>query len=73
MKDKIVKKNKTKFDRISLKLGVIGNLIMICTFAFGLPIMNSLNHKNETLVKEIIKENKAIDNVQLQSDDANLN
>ncbi len=66
MKDKLVKKNITKFDRRSRKLGILGIVLITSTLAFGIPMIVNLNNQNDILTKEVRKTNDKIATLQLQ-------
>lgn len=72
MKDKLVKRNITKFDRRARKLGILGGFIIISTLAFGIPMIVNLNSQNEMLTKEVTNGNDVITNLQLQNDNINI-
>lgn len=63
MKNKLVKKNMTRFDYTARKLGIIGLFLIVITFSFALPIATSLANTNKTLAHEImvIQENNVED------------
>lgn len=66
MKDKLVKKNVTKFDRRSRKLGILGIVLITSTLAFGIPMIVNLNNQNDILTKEVRNTNDRIATLQLQ-------
>ena len=53
MKNKLVKKNMTKFDYKVRKLGIIGFVLMIISLTIALPVANSLSSSNRQLTQEI--------------------
>lgn len=54
MKNKLVKTNMTKFDYKAKKLGILGLLLVVMTFAVTLPVATSLVNANNSLTREII-------------------
>lgn len=66
MKNKLVRKNITKFDRRSRKFGILGVVLITSTLAFGIPMIVNLNSQNEILTKEVRNTNDKIATLQLQ-------
>ncbi len=66
MKEKIQILNKTKFDYQSRRLGIIGIIVIIFTLFLGIPMITMLNNQNDVLTHEINKDNRTLDNLQLQ-------
>lgn len=58
MKNKLVKRNMTKFDYKARKLGLFGLIVIGITLSVGLPVAKSLSDLNMNLNNEI----KAIQN-----------
>ncbi len=54
MKNKLVKRNMTKFDYRARKLGFLGLAIIGISLSVGLPIANSLSKMNSNLTQEIV-------------------
>ncbi len=72
MRDKIVKTNKTYFDFVARRLGIIGIVLIVMTLALGLPLVNNLNKENSTLIDNIGKHEKNVSNLQLQLEDGSV-
>lgn len=72
MKDKIILKNKTHFDFLARKLGVIGVILIVLSFALGIPLINVLNTHNTQLVNDIQKEEMQLSNLQVQQEDGTI-
>lgn len=66
MKNKLVKKNVTKFDRNARKLGILGIIFIVSALAFGIPMIVNLNHQNDILTKEVNNDNGRLATLQLQ-------
>ena len=58
MKNKLEKRNMTKFDYKARKLGFLGLVLVVLSCAVILPISASLDSKNVTLTNEIKQLNK---------------
>ncbi len=72
MKDKLVKRNKSHFDFVARRLGIIGSIIIVLSIAFGIPVLNSLQNRNHNLVNDIQKEEKYVSNLHLQLEDGSI-
>ena len=53
MKNKLVKKNMTRFDYRARRLGIAGLLLLTITLGVGLPVLSSLSNTNKTLTQDI--------------------
>ena len=53
MKNKLEKRNMTKFDYKARKLGILGGIFVVLSLAVMLPLMNTINAKNVSLNNEI--------------------
>lgn len=53
MKNKLVKRNMTKFDYKARKLGILGCVLAVLSLAVILPISYNIAEKNVTLNQEI--------------------
>ena len=58
MKNKLEKRNMTKFDYKARKLGVLGIVLCALSLAVILPISANINSKNTNLTNEIRQLNK---------------
>lgn len=72
MKDKIVKTNKTHFDFVARRLGIIGFVLIIMSLALGLPLINTLSKENSILVNNIKMAERNDSNMQLQLEDGSV-
>ncbi|MDD7735955.1 MAG: hypothetical protein SOW55_00630 [Bacilli bacterium] len=64
MKNKLVKKNMTKFDYRARRLGIAGLFLLTITLSVGLPILTSLSNTNRSLTHDInVMENQNDDTV----------
>lgn len=53
MKNKLVKKNMTRFDYRARRLGLAGLLLLTITLGVGLPVLSSLSNANRALTQDI--------------------
>ena len=53
MKNKLQKRNLTKFDYKARKLGILGCILVVLTLAVMLPVSANLSSNNTTLTNEI--------------------
>ena len=53
MKNKLEKRNLTKFDYKARKLGILGCILVVLTLAVMLPVSANLSSNNTTLTNEI--------------------
>lgn len=53
MKNKLEKRNLTKFDYKARKLGILGCILVVLTLAVMLPVSANLSSNNATLTNEI--------------------
>ena len=53
MKNKLEKRNLTKFDYKARKLGILGCILVVLTLAVMLPVSANLSSNNSTLTNEI--------------------
>lgn len=53
MKNKLEKRNLTKFDYKARKLGILGSILVVLTLAVMLPVSANLSSNNTTLTNEI--------------------
>jgi hypothetical protein len=53
MKDKLVKKNMTKFDYVAKRLGIFGVCLLILSMAVVLPISANISSTNKNISVEI--------------------
>ena len=58
MKNKLTKRNMTKFDYKARKLGILGGILVVLSLAVILPISATINSDNVRLKNEIRKLNK---------------
>ena len=58
MKNKLSKKNMTKFDYKARKLGILGGILVVLSLAVILPISATINSDNVRLKNEIRTLNK---------------
>ena len=58
MKNKLTKKNMTKFDYKARRLGVLGGILVVLSLAVILPISVTINSDNVRLKNEIRTLNK---------------
>ena len=58
MKNKLNKKNMTKFDYKARKLGILGGILVVLSLAVILPISATINSDNVRLKNEIRTLNK---------------
>lgn len=72
MRDKLKKCNKSHFDNVAKKLGILGSIIIVLTIAFGIPLISSLHNQNSILVNDIRVEEKKVSNLQLQHEDGSV-
>lgn len=68
MKNKVEKTNKTRFDYIARRLGVIGLAVMALTFIIGGNALISVKEENQTLIKSISTKTKFIEKTQMAKD-----
>lgn len=65
MKNKLEKRNMTKFDYNARKYGLIGCILVVFALAVMLPISASISSNNVNLTKEIRTLNNEMDNSDL--------
>ena len=53
MKNKLEKRNMTRFDYKARKLGFLGAILVVLSLAVILPISSSINNENTALTNEI--------------------
>lgn len=53
MKNKLEKRNMTRFDYKARKLGFLGAILIVLSLAVILPISSSINNENTALTNEI--------------------
>lgn len=58
MKNKLTKRNMTKFDYKARKLGILGGILVVLSLAVILPISATINSDNVRLKNEIRTLNK---------------
>ncbi len=71
MKDKLNRSKLNRFDRCARKLGVIGCIILLSSVALGISMIVTLNRQNESLIQEVSRNEKVLDNLQLQNENGN--
>ena len=63
MKNKLTKRNMTKFDYKARKLGILGGILVVLSLAVILPISATINSDNVRLKNEIRTLNKEKSNI----------
>jgi hypothetical protein len=62
MKNKLTKKNMTKFDYSARRLGIVGAALLVLSFAVALPIATSVSSANNNMKMEIQQLHDEINN-----------